>query len=201
MDGHEWWYLSRATGSGAFALLSASVMWGLLLSTRLFGRSVAGSWLLDVHRYLGGLTVMFTLAHVGALVGDSTVQFGPREILVPMASTWRAGAVTWGVVAFYALMVVQATSLMMHRIPRRLWRIVHTSSFVMFISVAVHGALAGSDASSPLYGWFASAMLWIVMFLTVVRLLASRRGARTEARPAGPADPARAPRPTAGAAA
>ena len=50
-----WWYTARAGGIVAWALLAASVVWGLLLSTRVRPGGVAPSWILDLHRFLGGL--------------------------------------------------------------------------------------------------------------------------------------------------
>ena len=38
---------------------------------------------------------------------------------MPQASAWRPVAVTWGVIAFYILVVVQLTSLVMKKLPKR----------------------------------------------------------------------------------
>src|SRR5690606_18401442 len=92
-----WWWVARATGIVAWAFATAAVAWGLALSGRLVRRRRLPAWILDLHRYLGTLTVAFLAVHVLALVADGYVQFGPKEIFVPMASAWRPGAVTWGV--------------------------------------------------------------------------------------------------------
>ena len=129
MNPQLWWQVARAGGLVAYGLLAASTIWGLAVSTRLLGRWPAPGWTLDLHRYLGGLAVAFTGIHLAALLLDSYIQFDLLDLLVPLASTWRPGAVAWGVVALYLLVAVQATSLARRRLPHRLWRRVHLAAF------------------------------------------------------------------------
>jgi len=170
-----WWFVARSSGIVALVLLTVTVVWGLLYSTRLLGGKPTPKWLLDLHRFLGGLAVLFTGMHLAGLVADNFVHFGVAEILVPFASEWQPGAVAWGVVAFYLLVAVEVTSLVMRRLPRRLWRLVHTTSWVLFWMAVVHGATAGTDAGNKVYMAVSLASVALVLFLTVVRLLTSRR--------------------------
>ena len=57
MSSQIWWFVSRSSGLVAWALLSLSVCWGLFLSTRAVARASSPAWLLDLHRFLGGLSV------------------------------------------------------------------------------------------------------------------------------------------------
>ncbi|MFQ5556845.1 MAG: ferric reductase-like transmembrane domain-containing protein [Acidimicrobiales bacterium] len=177
-----WWYASRSSGIIAWVLITLSIMWGLFLSTRVLGNNPAPAWLLDLHRYLGGLAVAFTAIHLIGLVADSYVHFGWAEIFVPMASSWQPGAVAWGIVAFYVLVAIELTSLMMRRLSRRLWRLVHHLSWILFVFATVHGLTAGTDVQNPLYRWTALASVQGVFFLTIVRILAQRK-ARRRAKP------------------
>jgi len=74
MISQTWWYLARATGITAWVLLALSVVWGLLLSTSVLKSWSTPKWLLDVHRFLGGLALVFTVLHLAGLVADSYVQ-------------------------------------------------------------------------------------------------------------------------------
>jgi len=112
------WYVARASGVVAWALLAGSVLWGLAMTTRTVGRLVRRPWLLDLHRFLGGLALVFTVIHVAAIVADTYVHFGLAEALVPFASGWHPVAVAFGIVGFYLLVAVQVTSLARDRIPR-----------------------------------------------------------------------------------
>ncbi|MEZ5171559.1 MAG: ferric reductase-like transmembrane domain-containing protein [Acidimicrobiia bacterium] len=183
MSTHGWWYVARAGGIVAWVLLTLSVVWGLLLSTRLLGGRPTPAWLTDLHRFLGGLAVVFTGVHVAGLVADNYVHFGWAETLVPFASGWRPLAVTAGVLAFYLLVAVEVTSLMMRRMPRRWWRRVHESAFLVFLLASLHGAFAGTDATSPAYRWVSVASIGAVVFLTVVRVLAGGRKLSTRRQP------------------
>ena len=121
MTTHLAWYVARASGLIAWLLLSAAVIWGLLLSTRVMNRKPSPKWLLDLHRFLGGLAVTFTAIHVAGMVGDNYLHFGRADVLVPFASQWRPTAVALGNVSAWLLAAVEVTSLLMRHLPRRRW--------------------------------------------------------------------------------
>ena len=174
-----WWYLARSAGMVAWAMLTASVLWGIVLATDPFPRWRRRAWLLDLHRWLGGLTVAFLGIHLAALVADSQEHFGAWEILVPLTSAWRPWAVALGVLAMCGLVAVQGTSLAMRHLPRRAWRTIHLAAYATFVSVAFHGALAGSDATRPVYAWSSVVAIGLVLAGTTYRLVhRGKRGPR-----------------------
>jgi DMSO/TMAO reductase YedYZ heme-binding membrane subunit len=170
-----WWYLTRASGIVAWLMLTASVIWGIVLSTKAFPEHRRPAWLLDLHRWLGGLAVSFTAIHLGALVADSYVHFGLADLTVPFASQWQPGAVALGVVAMWLLVAVEATSLAMKRLPRKVWRWIHLSSYAVFLLVSLHAALAGTDTTHWLYQGTAVASIVAVAWATVYRLTHRRK--------------------------
>jgi hypothetical protein len=145
-----WWHLARTSGLVAWVFLTASVIWGLLLSTRVLGRRPTRSWLLALHQYLSTLAIGATAIHLVALLADSYVEFRVIDFVVPMASPWRPGAVAWGILALYLLLLVEITSLAGERLSRRVWWSIHLTSFVVFAFATVHGIQAGTDASNVL---------------------------------------------------
>jgi predicted ferric reductase len=180
------WYVARAAGLVSWALLAASVLWGLALSTRALGSRPRPNWLLDMHRWLGGTALAFTGVHVLALLLDQYVHFGLVQILVPFASTWHPVAVAWGVVSLYLLLAVELTSLARARVSKRVWRRVHTASFVLFVTATIHGLTSGTDMRSPLFRLVTLAVVVLVAGLTAIRvtdLVRSRADAPTTARP------------------
>jgi DMSO/TMAO reductase YedYZ heme-binding membrane subunit len=193
------WYVSRATGIVALTLTTLAVAWGLLFTTRLLQGRPSPKWLLDLHRFLGGLAVTFTAIHVGALVADNYVEFGPVDILVPFAASWQPEPVAWGVVGMYLLVAVELTSLVMKRLPRRFWRAVHFASYAVFWLAVVHGARAGTDASHPAYVAGVSAAVLAVVFLTAFRVVAVRKARRTNRTSTRPAAAVAPPVPSDGA--
>jgi len=191
MSSQVWWYEARATGYVAWGLVTASVIAGLLLSTRLTKGKVTPAWTLDLHRFLAGAAVAFTGLHVAGLVADTYVHFGVADVLVPFASRWKPGAVALGVVAMYLLAAVEVSSLLMRRLPRRLWRVVHLSSYVLFWAATFHLLTAGTDTRNPASRVVTAVVIAIVVFLTLVRALGGRRRSSARSRTAS-ARPGRA---------
>ncbi|MET1003246.1 MAG: ferric reductase-like transmembrane domain-containing protein, partial [Acidimicrobiia bacterium] len=141
MRSQVWWYTARSAGIVAWALASLSVIGGLQLSTRLV-RKPAPNWVLDVHRFVAGLSVAFVAVHLAGLAADSYIDFSPAELFVPLVTTYKPAAVALGVVAMYLLLAIELTSLAMRRMPRRAWHAVHLTSFVLFVFATVHGLTA-----------------------------------------------------------
>jgi DMSO/TMAO reductase YedYZ heme-binding membrane subunit len=172
-----WWYVARSGGIVAWALVSLSVIVGLLLSTRLVRRAPP-AWLLDVHRFLGGFAVAFLGVHILGLAVDDFIGFGVRDFLVPFASSYKPQALALGVVGMYLLIAVEVTSLAMRRLPRRTWYAIHLSSYVLFALATVHGLTAGTDRHNAIYQWACLLTAGVVLMLTLVRVWAPRRSPR-----------------------
>lgn len=169
-----WWYVARATGVVAWALSTLSVLWGLALTGRPFGRNPTGPWLLDLHRYLGGLSVLFVGGHVGAIVADNYEHFGWADVLVPLASGWKPLPVAWGVVSMYFLVAIEVTSLAMKMLSRRLWRVVHFTSGVVFVASTLHLLTAGTDRENMALRIAAATATALVTFLLAYRVIAPK---------------------------
>ena len=88
------WYVARSAGIVSWGLLALSVIWGLALSTRALGKRPRANWLLDLHRFLGGLAVIFVGVHLVGLAFDHWVDIGLRQMLVPFTSSWNPAAVS-----------------------------------------------------------------------------------------------------------
>lgn len=144
-----WWYVARATGIVAYALLAISVVTGLLIATRLLGRRPPPDWVLDWHRFVGALSLVFTVLHLVSIWLDDYVAFGIDDLVVPFASSWRPVGVAFGVVALYLATAVEVTSLARTRLPHRWWRTVHHLSIPAFGFATVHLLMTGADADDP----------------------------------------------------
>jgi len=177
MNPQFWWYVARAAGIVGWLFLTAAVLWGILLSTDLFPTHRRPAWLLDLHRALGGLAVCTIAIHLGALVADNYVHFTIADLTIPFASEWKTWQVALGVVAFWGVVVVEATSLAMKHLPRRVWRAVHLTSYVTFLLTSLHGTFAGTDATNSLYV-ATSIITTVALMLAVVYRVTHRRHQR-----------------------
>lgn len=169
MSAHAAWFLARGSGIVAYALVSASTIWGLALSTKVLGGGRRSRRLLLAHETIALGAVLATLVHVGALVADTYVHFGWFETLVPGASAWRPMAVAWGVTGFHALLVVTFSFYVRGRIGQRAWRWLHFGAFGAFAASTIHGLRAGTDAGTPVMLFLTVGATTIVVALAILR--------------------------------
>ncbi len=172
------WYVARAGGLMAFALLTVSVLVGLALS----GRARLERWprfaLEDVHRFAGLLAGCFVALHVLVLLVDDFVPFSFSQLIVPGASSYRPVATAVGVIAAELLLALAVTNVLRRRLPHPLWRTAHMLNLGVWALALAHGIAAGSDSASVwavgLYALSAAA----VVGLSAWRIFATRN-ART----------------------
>ena len=180
MSEQFWWYLARSSGIVAWLMLTAAVIWGVVLSTKAFPEHRRPAWLLDLHRWLGGLTLAFLAIHLGALVADNYLQFDLADLTIPFASEWEPGAVALGVIALWLLVAIELTSLAKRRLPKQVWRGIHLTSYAVFWLTSIHAALAGTDRTLWLYQVTAVASIAAVAWSLMYRL-SNRRQTRRQA--------------------
>ena len=168
------WYVARAGGILAFALLSTSVVVGLLLSSRAKLERWPRFALEDVHRFIGLLAGTFIAIHVIALLFDSYLPFSLRSILVPGAAPYRPLAVALGVVAAELLAALAITNHFRKQLPQRFWRRAHYLNFAVWLLALFHGIASGTDARSSWALGMYVVSAGVVAGLTVRRILVAR---------------------------
>lgn len=176
--GHAPWYISRASGLVAFALLSGSVILGLTISSKASKSFIPRTLAFDLHQFLSVLALTFVGIHAGSLLFDGFLRFSPAQILVPFASPYRPLATGAGIVAAWIASLVTASFWLRKRVGYRAWRRFHYLSFAAYVLGLVHGVTAGTDSGLPLVGW-----MYILSAATVAALLVYRIGSRNPERP------------------
>jgi predicted ferric reductase len=170
-----WWYVARSGGIVAWVLLALSVLVGLALSTKVFGKHPRPNWLLDLHRFLGGLAVVFTAVHVLAILFDSFVNITLANVFVPFTGSWHPGAVAWGIVTMYALLAVEITSLLRRQLSKAAWRATHYLSFPLFATATIHVLTAGTDRHTFLLRALLAIGVVVIVVLTAIRMRNAER--------------------------
>jgi DMSO/TMAO reductase YedYZ heme-binding membrane subunit len=186
------WLLARATGLTAYALLTASVLAGLVVKAKPFGRAVKPATVVDLHRFLALLGLTALGLHGVTLVLDRTVEIGLGALLVPGLAPYRPFWTGLGVLAGELMLVVYVSFALRRRIGQRNWRRLHWVTYATFAAATLHGILAGSDSGRPWAQALYVGAVGAVVFATAWRVHVPA-GPRPQARPQA------APEPTKGA--
>lgn len=166
------WLLARASGLTAYLLLTGSVLAGLAVKSRPFGRAVKTASATDVHRFLALLGLGMLGLHGVALTLDRTVHMPPAALLVPGVSPYRPASVAYGVLAAELAALIFVSFALRRRIGMRNWRRLHWATYLVFLMGTVHGLTAGTDSSQPwAFGLYLGAV-GSVAFATAWRALA-----------------------------
>ncbi len=176
------WIIVRGSGIAAFVLLSASMVWGLWISTKTFGRAVKAKGLQWLHESLGLAALAATVIHMVALSLDEFIGFSWWDIMIPGVATWKPLAVSLGVVSFWSILLVSVSFYVKRWIGQSAWRSIHYLSFGAFVAALAHGVMAGTDSGTP---WMSALYVGAgvaVVALTAIRLAASSRSKESEVR-------------------
>ena len=168
-EDHTFWYIARAAGLSAYLMLFLNIVLGLAVHTRFMDGLLARWRSFDLHEFTGLLAMGFLALHGLSLLGDRYVGFNLQQILIPMESTYRPFWIAVGIIAFYLVAMVTASSHLRRRIGYRGWKALHMTSYVAYLMALAHGIMAGTDTARP-WAWF---MYWatgsIVLVLTLWR--------------------------------
>jgi sulfoxide reductase heme-binding subunit YedZ len=146
---HLFWITSRAAGTAALFLSSASVTIGLTMGMRMVkGR---GPDLRAVHEALSLATIAALLVHGLSLLGDRYMHPSLVDIAVPFATGYKTGWTSLGIVATYALILLGPSYYVRGLVGQERWRKWHRFTAVAWIAGIVHAFGEGSDAGSA---WF-----------------------------------------------
>ncbi len=164
------WYAARASGLIAYALVTAVVCLGLVISSRPSSRRWPRFALEDVHRFAGLLAGVFAGVHVLAIAIDAYTPFSLAQLLVPFTASYRPFWTGLGVVAFELLITVALSTRWRRRLGHRTWRRLHYLAFPVWAAATFHGLGAGTDSTSgAIFVLYLSAMA-VVAALVAWRL-------------------------------
>ena len=145
------WYLTRSTGIVATLLGAAALLWGFLFSARATGRRLRPNWWLDLHNWLGGLSLAFVGIHIVVSVLDTDSGIGLVQVFVPGTASFRPWAIGWGVLATYLFAAAVFTTWPRRLRNRSLWRAIHLASVIGVGLAMLHGYQSGTEATRS---WF-----------------------------------------------
>ncbi|HET9781506.1 MAG TPA: ferric reductase-like transmembrane domain-containing protein [Candidatus Dormibacteraeota bacterium] len=164
------WYATRGLGASTLLVLTATVVLGILTTTRWSGERTPGFVAVDLHRNLSLLAICLLFAHVITTVLDPFAHISVRDVLIPVGAAYRPIWLGLGVAAFWILVAVAATSLLRDRVGLRAWRIIHWAAYASWPLAFVHALGTGSDARAPWLVALASACASAIIFALFERV-------------------------------
>jgi methionine sulfoxide reductase heme-binding subunit len=183
------WVATRVIAFLSYFAITGSVVYGLLLSTKILDAIAHRPVSFALHQDLAAIGFGLAGVHVVLLGLDATVPFSFGDMLIPFIAPYRPLWVGVGQLALYIVGVVIASFYLRRRIGQRTWRLLHYLTFVSFIGATVHGIMSGSDSGTAWAWWSYVAATALVVFLTGYRVVTGVMAARERA-----ARPAPAPR-------
>jgi predicted ferric reductase len=168
------WYIIRASGIIAFALLTLSVCAGLLITNRVLPSGQPRVDAFEVHNFTALLVFALVSVHLVALLLDTFIGFSVVNLFVPFTSSYRPVAVAGGILSLYVAAIVYASVWARRRIGYKTWRAIHFSSFGAFALAAAHGIFSGADSGESWMVAIYALLLAAVGLLTLRRILEAR---------------------------
>lgn len=187
------WVVERLFAFMAYIAMTASVVYGLLLSTKILDAIAHRPITFSLHQDLASIGVGFAAIHGMLLALDQTMPFTLAQIAVPGLAPYSPIWVAVGQVGFYLMAIVVASFYLRRRIGQRAWRTLHYVTFLAFVGATVHGVAAGTDSASPWAWWLYVGSTVLVVFLLVYRIGLSVGGSRARPSTEGAARPADRP--------
>lgn len=144
------WVVARATGLAAYIALCLSVLSGIALRTSVLDFLAKNRALRSLHDFMTWIWIPLGAAHVVSLLLDKTARIAPLDLVVPFQVDYAPLAIGLGTVSLDLLLVITVTSWLRRRMDDRLWRWLHRTSYVAFVSLFLHALWSGTDFSAPL---------------------------------------------------
>jgi predicted ferric reductase len=182
------WYIARASGLMLYLVLWVSTLTGLGLTTALLDRWGGRGIVFSVHAFITQIAYGFMALHLLSLAADPTVNFGPKQLLVPFASEWREPWTGLGVIAGELTIIIGASFAVKRMIGQRTWRVLHWLTFPLYGMALLHGLGAGTDSRMPWAGALYLATGAVVVLFSFYRLLRFGSRAATDSSAARPQD-------------
>ena len=144
------WIVARATGVAAYIALSLSILSGIALRTSVLDFLATNRALRSLHDFMTWIWIPLGFGHVTALLLDRTALITPLDVVVPFQVSYAPVAIGLGTLSLDLVVVITVSSWLRRRMDDRLWRWIHRSSYLMFVTMFVHALMSGTDFSSPL---------------------------------------------------
>ncbi len=171
-DPKAYWFLSRGTAFVAYGLVWISVMLGVGITNKLSALWPGLPPTIELHEYTSILGLAFGIFHGLILLGDQFIGYTLVQVLVPFTTaSYKPVLVGLGQTALYLWILLVVSFYVRKKIGSKTWRLIHFSSFLMYVFTLVHGFFTGTDSGNPLVRYFYLVTAVMVFGFTIYRIL------------------------------
>lgn len=169
------WHFSRGSAMVAYLLLSGSMGWGLVLSTKISKEITPPPAVLALHNAVSWAAFGLGGLHALALLLDTYFTYTTLDLLIPFTGPYKPFLVGLGIISLYGLFVTSASFAWRSWLGHKNWQRIHLLTFPIYAAATLHGILTGTDSAEPTVRIVYLASVLAMLFLINYRLLAARR--------------------------
>lgn len=144
------WYFSRASGLVAFILLYISIFLSLTLRVSFLRNLFAPLYAMQAHCWISLQATILALIHAVVLIFDKFFGLNLVDIFIPFASNYEKNLVALGILSFYLMLILVATSYGKKYISQKTWRMVHFLNIILYVVVVLHAYYLGTDMQNDI---------------------------------------------------
>mgnify|MGYP000849703479 FL=1 len=173
------WYVIRASGISAVALLILIMVSGIGMVTGLTYRFIEPLKAWSIHRAMAIAMSLLAIIHVSFLLIDSFAKYNVLDVLIPFKVQFEQSQVfginvgsfynALGIFSLYMLPFIVLSSLFFIESKKKLWELLHYLSYPFMVLVYFHTLFLGTDFKHGVLR-----LLWIVFGLVLAVLTVTR---------------------------
>jgi methionine sulfoxide reductase heme-binding subunit len=149
------WYLARSSALVGFFLLYVSIFFGLAVRTPLLNKAIKPIYSTKIHCWISLQALIFAAIHGASLLFDKFISFSWKNILIPFypltqsqAQRIDVGFMALGIISFYIMLLLVASSYLRKGLSTSLWRAIHFLNIGLYAITIVHSLCLGTDLKS-----------------------------------------------------
>lgn len=182
---YPWWLASRSAAIVAFLLITAAVVLGLLMASKLARRPGLNRKLMKVHEQIALAALVAIGLHGVLLLGDAWLKPGITGITIPFTLEYRPLWTGMGIVAGYLALLLGPTYYWRRKIGTKRWRQIHRATVIVFVLAVAHSLGSGTDGAGTWFRLMVLGSAALVLSLVIARY--GRRAPRRRPKKAVPA--------------
>jgi sulfoxide reductase heme-binding subunit YedZ len=179
------WTIGKTAGVASFIMFTAVIIMGLTMTSKILlkYRIIPPPDIMESHSFTATfIAFLLIIIHFGSFLFDDFIGLTLNEALIPFLFKRNVVSgldynltipVGLGIIAFYIGALLLVSSHLRNKVvPAKLWRVLHYSSFLFYITFLVHSFMSGSDSDQLWLQLIYIGSLVLVIPLILLRIFA-----------------------------